>query len=124
MTIEILIRTVAVTQKVPGGCMGSFERRLHGIQRKTADPKPGGNAPAAPTAQLPNRSASRDATPEVDGPAVTLGRQAAECICELVEAAAGTVITVTVNGVGENSWMEVVWDADGVASVRQLSTQA
>lgn len=102
--------------------MGSFERRLHEIQRKTADPALA-EVHAAPAAHLPNRSASRAAAPEVSDPAVTLGRHAAECICELVEAPAGTVITITVNGVGDHSWMEVVWDADGVASVRQLSTQ-
>jgi len=104
--------------------MGSFERRLHGIQRKT-DPKSRVEAASsAMTQQLPNRSASRDVVPEADGPAATLGRQAAECISQLVEAEAGTVITVTVNGVGDNSWIEVVWDADGVPSIRALSTQA
>ena len=101
--------------------MGSFERRLHGIQRKT-DPASRVEAATA-KAQLPSRSASRDAEADNDGPAAVLGRQAAECISQLVEAEAGTVITVTVNGVGDNSWIEVVWDADGVPSVRMLSTQ-
>lgn len=104
--------------------MGSFEKRLHGIQRKTADPRTKVEASAGVLSQLPNRSASRDGAPDADGPAATLGRQAAECISQLVEADAGTVITVTVNGAGDHSWIEVVWDADGVPSIRQLSTQA
>jgi hypothetical protein len=104
--------------------MGSFERRLHGIQRKTADPKDRVAANATLNQQLPNRSASRDVPADADGPAAITGRQAAECVSQLVEAAAGTVVTITVNGAGDHSWIEVVWDADGVPSIRQLSTQA
>jgi hypothetical protein len=90
--------------------MSNFERRLSAIHKR---PSIGPNGATSAAGAGVSTSAGPEEVP------VALGWEAAERISRILDVEPGTTVSLTVRSHGREASLEVEWDRDGVAVIRE-----